>query len=241
MQTEQLFFVFLMSIGAAFVQRVAGFGYGIFIMTVLPYLMPSYAEATTLSGTLAMLTSLLIVIRHRQYLRWSQLAVLLPVFVVVSFLTIEFAAGLADAVLQKILGVMLIVASLWFGFFEGRVRIRPNLPTQLSLGSLSGIMGGLFGMQGPPVVLYFVETTQTKEQYLVTAQTYFFVGNLFMTVVRASHGYLTSAVVNCWTVGVIAVFIGTAVGNLTFRYISRNLLKKIIYIYMALSGILCFC
>ena len=33
------------TIGAAFVQRTTGFG--IFIMTVLPWLMPSYGEATT--------------------------------------------------------------------------------------------------------------------------------------------------------------------------------------------------
>ena len=35
------------TIGAAFVQRTTGFGFGIFIMTVLPWLMPSYGEATT--------------------------------------------------------------------------------------------------------------------------------------------------------------------------------------------------
>ena len=42
--------LFLLSIGASFVQRTTGFGFGIFIMTMLPTLMPSYGEATTLSG-----------------------------------------------------------------------------------------------------------------------------------------------------------------------------------------------
>ena len=45
-----------MALGAAIVQRVSGFGFGIFIMTVLPYLMPTYGEALTLSGTLAIVT-----------------------------------------------------------------------------------------------------------------------------------------------------------------------------------------
>ena len=31
--------------GASFIQRTIGFGFGIFIMTALPFLMPSYAEA----------------------------------------------------------------------------------------------------------------------------------------------------------------------------------------------------
>lgn len=45
---------FLLTLGASFVQRATGFGFGIFIMTILPFLMPSYGEATALSGLLAM-------------------------------------------------------------------------------------------------------------------------------------------------------------------------------------------
>jgi len=45
--------LFLLSIGASFVQRVCGFGFGVFIMTMLPFLCPSYGEATTLSGLLS--------------------------------------------------------------------------------------------------------------------------------------------------------------------------------------------
>ena len=45
--------IFLLCICASFIQRTTGFGFGVFIMTVLPYLMPSYGEATTLSGLLA--------------------------------------------------------------------------------------------------------------------------------------------------------------------------------------------
>lgn len=47
--------LFLLSIGASFVQRTTGFGFGIFIMTMLPSIMPSFGEATTLSGILAMI------------------------------------------------------------------------------------------------------------------------------------------------------------------------------------------
>ena len=43
--------IFLLNIGASFVQRTTGFG--IFIMTMLPFFLPTYGEATTLSGLLA--------------------------------------------------------------------------------------------------------------------------------------------------------------------------------------------
>ena len=52
--------IFLLSIGASFVQRTTGFGFGIFIMTMLPFFLPTYGEATTLSGLLAITTSAVI-------------------------------------------------------------------------------------------------------------------------------------------------------------------------------------
>ena len=64
--------LFLLSIGASFVQRTTGFGFGIFIMTMLPSIMPSYGEATTLSGLLAMTTSLIIVVQKYKYISWSR-------------------------------------------------------------------------------------------------------------------------------------------------------------------------
>ena len=56
--------IFLLSIGASFVQRTTGFGFGIFIMTMLPFFLPTYGEATTLSGLLAITTSAVIVLCH---------------------------------------------------------------------------------------------------------------------------------------------------------------------------------
>ncbi len=231
--------LFLMSIGAAFVQRVSGFGFGIFIMTALPYLMPSYGEATTLSGLLASVTSAIIVFKQYKHLVWRKLIGILSVFLVVSFVAIHFVSSAGDGLLKIILGVALILSSAWFFFFAGKVRIRPTRVIQTFLGTLSGMMGGLFGMQGPPAVLYFVETTDTKEEYMVTAQMYFLVGNFMMTGYRAYYGFLTSAVGYGWLVGIAGVLIGTTIGAWAFRFLSLPKLRIIIYLYMAVSGVVC--
>lgn len=76
--------LFLLSIGASFVQRTTGFGFGIFIMTMLPSIMPSFGEATTLSGILAMTTSLIIVIQKYKYITWRRLLPILFTFIIIS-------------------------------------------------------------------------------------------------------------------------------------------------------------
>ena len=180
--------LFLLSIGASFVQRTTGFGFGIFIMTMLPSIMPSFGEATTLSGILAMTTSLIIV-------------------------------------------------SIYFAFFSKRIKVKTTLPVQVTAGTLSGLMGGFFGMQGPPAVLYFVSSEPDKEHYLAMTQTYFLAGNLMMTLARAYNGFFTTMVSIGYVYGIAGVFIGNLIGAWVFRHLSGSLLKYIIYAYIGISGL----
>lgn len=232
-----LMLLIAMSMGAAFVQRVSGFGFGIFIMTVLPYLLPSYGEATTLSGLLAMVTSVIIVARTWRHICWPRLLPILATFLVVSFFAVKFVAYADGGLLRRALGCVLIFASVWFMWLKDRVKLPTTLPVQVGMGTLSGVMGGLFGMQGPPAVLYFVATNSTKESYIAMAQTYFLVGNLAMTLFRAHCGLLTPVVMTSWCWAVPAVIVGTWIGSLAFRRISLSVLRMIIYIYMAVSGV----
>ncbi len=230
--------LFLMSLGAAFVQRVSGFGFGIFIMTVLPYIMPSYGEATTLSGLMAMVTSLIIAIRNYKYLHWKKLFIILFTFLIVSYIAVQFVSIASDGILKKLLGGILIFASIWFLFLSKRVHLPATVPVQISMGTISGLMGGFFGMQGPPAVLYFISSAKQKEEYMAMAQMYFLLGNIFMTGYRAQCGYLTAAVLHGWCCGIVAVLIGTTLGSIVFRFVSLDILRKIIYAYMAISGII---
>lgn len=230
--------IVLMSFGAAFVQRVSGFGFGIFIMTVLPYILPSYGEATTLSGLLASVTSAIISYRMRNYIQWKRLLPMLVTFCVVSFFAVLFVASAGDGLMRKILGGILIFASIWFLWLNEKVRVPANMPMQICMGTLSGILGGLFGMQGPPVVLYYIATLKSKEEYMAILQVYFFMGNVFMTICRARCGFLTETVLTNWCYGILAVLLGTWVGTLVFKRLSMPVLRKIIYIYMAISGLI---
>ena len=238
MQTTTLLLLITFCIGASFVQRVSGFGFGIFIMTILPSLMPSYGEATTLSGLLAASQSLFVAISLRQYISWKNLLPILATFIAVSYFAINLLSTINDTLLKQILGATLIIISVYFYFFSSHIHLRPSLPIQISMGTLSGMMGGLFAMQGPPAVLYFISSEKSKESYLATTQVYFLVGNIMMTTFRASKGYLTPTVGHAYIYAILAVCIGTIIGRKVFEKISADRLKKIIYIYIFMSGVI---
>jgi len=230
--------IVLFAAGASFTQRVSGFGFGIFIMTILPHIMPSYGEATALSGGLAIVTAVVTAIRMRKHVNIAKLWPILLTFTIVSFFAVILVTKVDSRSLKHILGAVLIIVSIYFFFFSGKFRMKPNYPTQVSMGTLSGLMGGLFAMQGPPAVIYFVECSDSKEEYIALTQWYFLIGNIMMTAFRAGNGLVTPVVWKGWLIGLPAVLAGLWLGAMVYSRINAKLLKKIIYGYMAVAGVI---
>lgn len=231
-------YIFLLATGASFVQRTTGFGFGIFIMTLLPFIMPSYAEATALSGLLALTTSSVIAFRLRKNVTWSRLTPILATFITISAVSICFLTRIHDDSLRKVLGIVLVFTGLYFAFFNKKIKIGTTLPWQMGAGTLSGIMGGFFGMQGPPAVLYFISSEHTKEEYMAMTQTYFLIGNAMMTIVRGANGFVTPYVGKCWLFGLAGVAVGTLLGSWAFKRIPGKIFPYIVYSYICVSGII---
>ena len=93
--------VFVLTIIASFIQRVSGFGFGIFVMMFFPFILPSYGESITLSGLLAGTTALLIAIRNLRHIRLDVMWIIVLFNVAASYLAIEFMASASNEMLKK--------------------------------------------------------------------------------------------------------------------------------------------
>ena len=233
-------YIFLLAAGASFVQRTTGFGFGIFIMTLLPFIMPSYAEATALSGLLALTTSSVIAFRLRKNVTWNRLIPILATFIIISAISICFLTRIHDNSLRRILGVVLLFTGLYFAFFNKKIKIGTTVPWQVGAGTLSGIMGGFFGMQGPPAVLYFISSEPSKECYMAMTQMYFCIGNAMMTIIRACNGFVTADVGKGYAIGLGGLALGLLLGEWTFKRIPGSIFPYLVYTYICISGIIIF-
>lgn len=209
-------------------------------MTLLPFLMPSYGEATALSGLLALTTSAMISFRMRKYITWKRLMPILLTFIAISAAAICMLTRMQDELLRRFLGIILMITALYFTFFSKRIKLKTTLPYQIGAGTISGIMGGFFGMQGPPAVLYFISSEPDKNHYMAMAQTYFLIGNAMMTIVRASNGFVTADVGRCYILCLAAVLIGTVLGSWAFKHIPGRIFPYVVYSYIGISGLVIF-
>ena len=229
--------IFALTLCAGFIQRVSGFGFGIFVMMFFPAFLPSYGTSAALSGLLAGSTALVIAIRNFRHIQWAVMLPLLVTNIIVSFVAIEFMASMGSGLLKRCFGAMFVLIALYFLFVDGKRKIPYNWAAKTLLGAISGIMGGMFAMPGPPIVLYCINCVKGKMAYIATLQAFSVILNIFYSAFRARVGFFDDDMLLWWSVGIAGGLIGTAVGARLFSYINGNMLKRIVYVLLLVSGI----
>lgn len=227
----------LISAGAGFVQRVAGFGLGIFAMLFLPYLMPP-GVAVVVACLLSSCTTSYNAVKHRKNIHFSTMLPPLAAALVIIPVMVRFSATVPEEQLKLLLGAVLITLSLYFIFFSKKIHIRPSVPAGLLCGAMGGTMSSLFSMGGPPIVLYLIHALEDKTVYFATIQFYFAVNNIYTTAVRAANGIITGQMLLLSAIGVVGCFMGNRIGGLVFDRLDSEKVRLIIYVSMIVSGVL---
>ena len=220
----------------AIIQTVSGFGFGIFVMTIFPYLFPSYAGSVATSGLLSLSSTTVCTIRMWKHINWKQVFISLIGYTVTSYLVTTFSMG-KDELLMKALVVVLILMSMYFLFLNGKISIKAKPVNGILAGGLGGVLSGLFGMGGPPMVVYLLAVSKDTDEYLATIQTYFTLSGIFITTVRIIKGIITWDIVKYWALGSLAVACGIYVGQKIYQRLNADSLRKCVYAFMVFSGI----
>lgn len=235
-QITHLILIAAVAACAGFIQSVTGFGFGIFAMMFFPYLL-LFTEANILSSILGAFTSIIVVITMLRHIHWKNIIFPIIGSFVATYFAVTFIKSQANTTLKLLLGIALFGLSIYFLFFSGKIRIKPTWYTGLAAGVLSGIMGGMFAMGGPPVVIYYMQSEKDSDKYLATLSAFFVVSNAFSITVKTLSGFVTSNVLLGLAVGIPGMMLGTIIGKAVFRKMNAQMIKKAVYGFMAVSGI----
>ena len=108
--------LFAVSIGAGFVQRVSGFGLGIFSMIFLPHLMPTQTVAA-MSSVLSSLTSSYNAIRYRKNIVFRTAFPMICAALISIPVAVHFSQKVSADIFHILLSIVLILLSVYFLFF----------------------------------------------------------------------------------------------------------------------------
>ena len=229
----------LIGIGAGFVQRVSGFGLGIFAMVFLPHFLPAQSAAA-ISCLFSCVTSTYNSIRYRNAIAYRTALPMVAAALVTIPLAVYFSKKISGNSFSVLLGAVLILLSLYFLAFHKRIKMAPTARNGVLAGMIGGTLNGLFSTGGPPIVLYLSCATTNKEVYFATIQFYFCFTNLYATAMRLVNGMIDGRILLFAAIGVIGCMAGDGIGRIVFNKLDSEKLKRIIYMGMIISGVMMF-
>ncbi len=237
----EMLYVFLPSIFAGIIQTTTGFGAGIFVMLFFPLFMP-ILKASALSAMVSLTASALLAWQYRKIVDYKTMLVPAAFYFATSAYAINVASKMQMGTeVKAYFGLFLVAVAIYFIFFSERIKIKANIFSAAVCGSISGVASGVFGIGGPPMVLFVLAAVgDNKEKYIANTQFFFALTGIYATIVRAFSGIITIDLLPLVIPGMIGMWIGKVFGLKIVERIDVVTMKKMIYIFLALSGLLTF-
>ncbi|MFA7539581.1 MAG: sulfite exporter TauE/SafE family protein [Sphaerochaetaceae bacterium] len=228
--------VIIITTVATFFQTSIGFGFGVFSMIFLCRIFP-YGEAIALSQAFALVNTLFLTIRYHKHIQYKTMVPMLIPSVLLGIGFSILSHSIEVGLLKGMLGLVLVILSIYMLLYSGKINIKPNIKTGVAMGSLTGIGNGLFGIGGPPAVLYLLPATADKLSYLATSQAFFSINNFTNLMTRYFKGDLHFDNLQFILYGWLGLALGLLLGLLVFKALKLEWLKKYVYIFVGINGV----
>jgi len=185
-------------------------------------------------------TEAAIVIRNRDMLKNSpNTRQFLPYIFIGLILGTFFLREIPNPDLIRTLGILIMAIALYYLIFENR--IKSTLSSSIwkpLLGSLSGILGGTYGISGPPLIIYFKAQRLDKSQFRTILLSLFLFMSVFRFLFYLGFNLFTLKILISSIICLPFVGLGLFTGSLLHRSVSESLFKTITSIVLLISGIL---
>lgn len=229
--------IFLILIFASTVQASTGFGLAIISLPLISMFFPMQTAVVSIS-LLSLCLSSQIAWKLRKNIDFKFIIAPLVLVFIGRTVGLYLLMNTPPLILKKVLGGLLIVLALYFILCKNKIKIKPTILNGSVAGGLSGVLGGLFGMSGPPLVVYYLAGTKDKQTYNASLQATFAIGNIYTLILYLVVGNITNDVLILTGSGIAAVTIGAFIGLKLFRRLNQNTLTKIIYAMLIAMGIM---
>ena len=238
MNTIVLFSLILVSaVAAGMVQSVAGFGSGIVLSLAFSRIF-GIDVAPVLNTSICIYLTATLTWRYRKSVQWRKIVLPLVPYILFSVGSILLIRWLNLRVLGILYGCFLLFLAVFYLFLSKRIRVKPTVPTAVFCGGISGVFSGLFGVGGPILALYLLETASTRIQYIADSQCIFTIINICNMITRIANGMYTAELLPYTAVGILGISVGRRLGLSFAEKIDQDNFKRIIYCIVGISGII---
>lgn len=219
------------------IQTVTGFGAAVFLMLFMPYFFDMIA-APAVASAITVGLSLTLAWKFRKHIQLNVCLFPTLVYLFFSIACINLAKELNLEYISLAFSVFLILLAIYFYVFSEKISLQATRKTAAVCAMISGITSGLFGIGGPLMAVYFISAIEDKKSYIGTIQFLFAFTNIINLLMRIANGIYTLDLLPATILGFAGITIGKIVGLRILDKIDPVRIKKLVYAFVGISGLL---
>ncbi|OGU34076.1 MAG: hypothetical protein A2068_10270 [Ignavibacteria bacterium GWB2_35_6b] len=211
---------------AAFAQGMTGFGFAMFSLSLLSFLM-DINQAVPLAAMCGLVINLYLISRLKTHLDFTQIKNL----IIGAVIGIPVGTYVLSIASPQVLKILLGIVILFFIFLSVAKFIKQtgiNKKWGYLFGFLSGILGGALNTDGPPVLIYFYLQGFDKLKQKASITGFFIFTSIMVVTTHAVTGVTTRPIFMNFLTHLPFVIVGLLLGNYCFYKISGGFYNKII-------------
>jgi uncharacterized membrane protein YfcA len=219
---------------ATIIRSTFGFGEALIAVPLLA-LTISVEVAAPLAVLLSVTVAAFVVVQdwRKIHLR-SATWMLIPTFVGIP-LGILLLTNVREQIVKAILGALIMAFSGYFLLARKQPQLhRENRSLLLACGFLAGVLGGAYGMNGPPLVLYGAMRRWSPQHFRATLQGYFLPASLVSLAGYWLAGVWVPTVTHYYMVSLVVAIPAIVIGRML-----NHRLRHAAFIHYLHAGLVC--
>ncbi len=219
---------------ATLTRSTFGFGDAMVGMPLLVMAIP-LDTATPLVGLMGITASATILIRHWRDVHVKSVWPLIVYTLIGIPIGILLLKGLYENVMKAALALVIIAFSL-YKLLRPRLFTLANDRLAFIFGLASGILGGAYNTNGPPVVIYGTLRQWNPEKFRATLQGYFLPTGSLIAAGHCIGGFWTRTVLLNYALSLPAILAAIFLGARLNRMIPKAKFDNYIYMFLIILG-----
>ncbi|TYB31078.1 MAG: sulfite exporter TauE/SafE family protein [Candidatus Mcinerneyibacterium aminivorans] len=216
-----------------------GFGSGMFAISMLAMLYGKIDFFVPFFILVCLPTELVISFKDREYINFKKTWYFIISIFPLLFLGSYLLSNAENILLLIALGAVIILLSIYHLFFEDILKPDLTHPIWIPIfGSLSGLLGGLFGMAGPPLIFYFKTNNFQKRAFRVALMSIFLAMTFMRITMYTGFGLFNFQLILSSLMVLPFALAGLYVGSLFHSIIPEKTFRNITSVVLLFSGIL---
>ena len=221
---------------AGFLQGCTGFGAVMIMMMILPFFYPM-TDAVGIANSATLAGNFYVAYQYRKHYKIKTVLVPAIISMTVNGIAIMLSVNADKTLVKKAFGIFLVILAIYYLLFNKGKSWSLSMPLRLAMVVGFAITSAFFGIGGPLMAIYFMNTTQSREEYLGSIQFFFLMTSLFNIIFRTATGLLSKEHIIPILIGMIGVIVSGMISKPLVKHMNVKHAEILTYIFVGITGL----